>query len=44
MEDIIMKLQALKDDKPHLIITEDIIKSYIEDNMELLIKEIKKEI
>lgn len=42
MEDIIMKLQALKEDKPHLIITNDIIKSYIEDNIELLIAEIKE--
>lgn len=42
MEYIIMQIEALKDDKPWIYITDDVIKDYIEDNIELLIKEIKE--
>ncbi len=41
MEDIIEKINALRDDKPGLILTDDIIKQFILDNMELLIQEIE---
>ncbi len=44
MEEIIGKLIALKEDKPHIYLTDDIIKEYIEEDIELLIKEVKKEV
>lgn len=44
MNDIIGMLQALKEDKPDLVITEDIIKEFIEDNIDVLIKEIYDEL
>ena len=42
MDSIIIKLNALKEDKPNIVITDDIIKQYILDNIEELIKEIKE--
>lgn len=42
MEEIIEKLVALREDKPYIYLTNDIIKEYIEQDIELLIKEIKK--
>ena len=44
MKEIIEMLTTLKEDKQGLIITDDLIKQYIEDNIELLIKEIKEEL
>lgn len=44
MEEIVEKIIILKEDKPELIITEDLIKQYIEDNIEILIKEIEEQI
>lgn len=44
MEEIISMLVELKEDKPHLIITDDLIKQYIEDNIDLLVEEIRKEV
>lgn len=44
MEEIIGMLAALKEDKPQLIITDDIIRAYIEDNIDVLIREIKEEL
>lgn len=44
MDTIIGNLQALKEDKPHVIITEEIIKEYIEEYMDELIKEVKEEL
>lgn len=43
MEEIIAMLEALKEDKGFAI-TNDIIKQYIEDNIDLLVEEISKEI
>lgn len=43
MTQIVDEIRALIDDKP-MIITDDLIKAYIEGNMELLIKEIKEEL
>ena len=44
MNEIISMIQTLKEDKPELIITDDLIKEYILENIDLLIKEIKEEI
>lgn len=44
MEDIVNKIYALKEDKPELVITESLIRQYIEDNMESIINDIKDEI
>ena len=44
MEEIIGIIQALKEDKPELIITKDLIKEYIEDNIDMLVDEVYEEI
>ena len=44
MENIIGMIQAYKEDNPHVIITDDMIKSVIEENIEELIKEVKEEL
>lgn len=44
MDKIIGVLQALKEDKPQVIITDELIKQVIEDCMELLIDEIRTEL
>lgn len=44
MEKIIDMLLALKEDKPQIIITDEIIKDYIEENIEVLIDEIQREL
>ena len=43
-EEIIFDLKALKEDRPNLIITDDIIRDYIEQSMDDLIEEIKNEL
>lgn len=43
MEDIRTKIESLKEDKPGIVITDDLIKEYILDNIDLLVKEIKDE-
>jgi hypothetical protein len=44
MNTIIQDLIELKTDKPNFVITEDIIKEYIEENIDELIKDIKEEL
>lgn len=44
MEEIISKLVTLLEDKPYLILTDDDIKSCIEDDIDLLVKEIREEV
>ena len=44
MENIIGMIQAYKEDNPHVIITDDMIKSVIEENIEELAKEVKEEL
>lgn len=44
MEDIVSKLVVLLEDKPYLILDNETIKAYIEDNMEELIEEIREEV
>lgn len=44
MSEIIEDIMTLKEDKPELYITDEIIKGYIEDNIEILIEEIRREI
>lgn len=44
MEDIVSKLVALLEDKPYLILDDETIKAYIEDNMDKLIEEIREEV
>ena len=44
MEDIILDLKMLKEDRPNVIITDEIIKEYILDNINYLIEEIRKEV
>lgn len=44
MDYIIERIQAYKEDNPHVIITDDMIKQVIEDNIEELVKEIKEDL
>ena len=44
MEDIVSKLVTLLEDKPYLILDDETIKGYIEDNMDKLIEEIREEV
>lgn len=44
MENIISKLVALLEDKPYLILDDDTIKAYIEEDMDKLIEEIREEV
>lgn len=44
MNDIIGIIQAYKEDNPHVIITDDMIKEVIEENIEELVKEIKEDL
>ncbi len=44
MEKILFDIETYKEDNPHVYITDDMIKAVIEDNIEELIKEIRKEI
>lgn len=44
MEKIISELQTLKEDRPHLYLDDNTIRAYIEDNMELLIDEIREQV
>lgn len=44
MEEIIGLLNTLKEDKPNVILTDEIIKEYILDNIDCIIKEIKEEL
>lgn len=44
MEDIVSKLVTLLEDKPYLILDDDTVKAYIEDNMDKLIEEIREEV
>lgn len=44
MEEIIGLLNALKEDKTNVILTDEIIKEYILDNIDYIIKEIKEEL
>jgi len=42
MEEILQKINTLREDKPYVIITESLIKQYILDNIDILIEEIEK--
>lgn len=42
MEEIVEKINTLREDKPYVIITESLIKQYILDNVDILIKEIEE--
>lgn len=44
MEKILFDIETYKEDNPHIYITDDMIKAVIEDNIDELIKEIRKEI
>lgn len=44
MESIIMQIEAYKEDHPQIVITDDIIKGVIEENIDILIEEIRKEV
>lgn len=44
MDNIIGIIQTYKEDNPHVIITDDMIKSVIEENIEELVKEIKEDL
>ena len=44
MEKILFDIETYKEDNPHGYITDDMIKAVIEDNIDELIKEIRKEI
>ena len=44
MQEIIEIIKTYKEDHPHVYITESMIKAVIEENIELLIKEISEEI
>ena len=42
MNNIIEMIQAYKEDNPHIIITDDMIKEIIEQSIDELVKEIKE--
>ncbi len=42
MEDIILQIQTYQEDNPHVVITEDMIKGVIQENIDSLVKEIKE--
>ena len=44
IEQIISDIQTYKEDNPHVVITDFMIKEIIEENMKKLIKEIKEEL
>jgi hypothetical protein len=44
MDNIIGIIQAYKEDNPHVIITDDMIKEIIEQNIDELVKEVKEEL
>ena len=44
MDKIIGIIQAYKEDNPHVIITDDMIKGVIKENIEELVKEIKEDL
>lgn len=44
MSDIIMNIQVYKEDHPEVVLTDDIIKGVILENIDKLIEEIKEEI
>ena len=44
IDNIIWIIQTYKEDNPHVIITDDMIKGVIEENIEELVKEVKEEL
>lgn len=44
MDNIIGIMQAYKEDNPHVIITDNMIKDVIEENIEELVKEVKEDL
>lgn len=44
MDNIIGIIQAYKEDNHHVIITDDMIKEVIEENIDELVKEVKEEL
>jgi len=44
MEYIIGSLQALKEDRPHLIITRDFVKEWVEEYLEQIVDEVMEEL
>ena len=44
IEELISIIQTYKEDNPHVVITDFMIKEIIEENMDNLIKEIKEEL
>lgn len=44
MEKILFDIETYKEDNPHVYITDDMIKGVIEENIDELIKEIRREI
>ena len=41
MEDLIFQIQTYMEDNPHIVITDDMIKSFLEENMDKLVEEVK---
>jgi hypothetical protein len=44
MNEIIGMLESLKEDHEQIIITDELIKDYIEENIELLVNEIREQL
>ena len=44
MDKILFDIETYKEDNPHVYITDDMIRTVIEDNIDELIKEIREEI
>lgn len=42
VEDIIGKIETLQEDKPNVVLTDDLIKEFVLDNLEQLVEEIKE--
>lgn len=42
VEDIVEKIETLQEDKPNVVLTDDLIKEFVLDNLEQLVEEIKE--
>ena len=42
VEDIVEKIETLQEDKPNVVLTDDLIKEFVLDNLEQFVEEIKE--
>lgn len=44
MNEVIDKIETLQEDKPELVITDDLIKQFVQDNLDWIVKETQDEL